>query len=207
MLEKTAYFQGSRSVDDYLDDFHNLILESGYTSPKTIVVKFRRGLDLKIGDAVATMAANQSNDLDPEAWYEAAVRIDQNRATNEVFRNSVKTPDSHQPLPREPKIAEDLSEVSEDETRSLDIVPLLKVGSEVLDIKNMSADDIHNLLQQLSTVQQMDKPSAPPPPKKMHFPPLHKSRTHLLNQYQALVVEEAPNSEVHTSEIPEATCA
>jgi len=153
------------------------------------------------------MAANRPDDLDPEAWYEAAVRINQNRATNEAFWNSVEALDSHQPLPRKPKIAEDLSEVSEDETRSLDIVPLLKVGSEVLDIKNMSADDIHNLLQQLSTVQQMDKPSAPPPPKKIHFPPLPKSRTHPPNRYQALVVEEAPNSEVNTSEIPEATCA
>jgi hypothetical protein len=78
ILEGRTYFQGNRNVDDYLDDFRDLIAESGYTSPKTIVVKFRRGLDPKIGDAVATMAANRPDDLDPEGWYEAAVRIDQN---------------------------------------------------------------------------------------------------------------------------------
>jgi hypothetical protein len=54
ILERQTYFQGDRDVDDYLDDFRDLISESGYTSPKTIVVKFRRGLDPKIGDAVAT---------------------------------------------------------------------------------------------------------------------------------------------------------
>jgi hypothetical protein len=58
ILEGQTYFQGNRNIDDYLDDFRDLIAESGYTSPKTIVVKFRRGLDPKIGDAVAMMAAN-----------------------------------------------------------------------------------------------------------------------------------------------------
>jgi len=50
-LEGIAYFQGTRNVDDYLDEFRDLVSASGYTSPKTIVVKFRRGLDMKIGDA------------------------------------------------------------------------------------------------------------------------------------------------------------
>jgi hypothetical protein len=52
ILEGQTYFQGDRNVDNYLDDFLDLISESGYTSPKTIVVKFRRGLDPKIGDGV-----------------------------------------------------------------------------------------------------------------------------------------------------------
>ena len=62
-LEGTAYFQANRSVDDYLDSFRDLISESGYTSPKTIVVKFRRGLDPEVGDAVATITANRPDDL------------------------------------------------------------------------------------------------------------------------------------------------
>jgi hypothetical protein len=77
-LEGQTYFQGDRSVDDYLDDFRDLIAELGYTSPKTIVVKFRRGLNPKIGNVVAMMAVNRPDDLDLEGWYEAAVRIDQN---------------------------------------------------------------------------------------------------------------------------------
>jgi hypothetical protein len=40
-LEGTAYFQGTRNVDDYLDEFRDLVSTSGYTSPKTIVVEFR----------------------------------------------------------------------------------------------------------------------------------------------------------------------
>jgi len=41
VLETTLYFQGRRSVDDYLDQFKDLIEDSGYSDPKTIVVKFR----------------------------------------------------------------------------------------------------------------------------------------------------------------------
>ena len=55
-LESTTYYQRTRSVDDYLDEFLDLVAESGYTDPKVLVVKFRRGLDLQIQNAVATMA-------------------------------------------------------------------------------------------------------------------------------------------------------
>ena len=39
-LESTAYYQKNRSVDNYLDEFLDLIAESGYTDLKTLVVKF-----------------------------------------------------------------------------------------------------------------------------------------------------------------------
>jgi len=45
VLETMSYFQGRRTVDDYLDQFKDLIEDSGYSDPKMIVVKFRRGLD------------------------------------------------------------------------------------------------------------------------------------------------------------------
>jgi len=54
------------------------------------VVKFRQGLNPKIGDAVATMATNRPDDLNPEAWFEAAVRIDQAHATNTAFCASIQ---------------------------------------------------------------------------------------------------------------------
>jgi len=41
VLEMTAYFQGKWTVDNYLDQFRDLIYVSGYTAPKTVVVKFR----------------------------------------------------------------------------------------------------------------------------------------------------------------------
>ena len=87
-LEGTSYFQGRRTVDDYLDDFRDLISDSGYSDPKTIVVKFRRGLNPSIADAVATMASGRPDDLDPEAWYEAAIKFDQNQAANAAFRSA-----------------------------------------------------------------------------------------------------------------------
>jgi hypothetical protein len=87
-LEGTTYFQGKRTVDDYLDDFRDLISESGYSDPKTIVVKFRRGLNAAIADSVATMSSGRPDDLDPDAWYEAAIRIDQNQAANAAFRSA-----------------------------------------------------------------------------------------------------------------------
>jgi len=83
-----SYFQGRRTVDDYLDDFRDLISNSGYSDPKTIVVKFRRGLNPLIADAVATMASRRPDDLNPEAWYEAAIRFDQNQAANAAFRSA-----------------------------------------------------------------------------------------------------------------------
>jgi len=122
-LEGTAYFQGTRNIDDYLDEFHDLVSASGYTSPKTIVVKFRRGLDMKIGDTIATMATGRPNDLDPEGWFEAAIWIDQACTTNTAFRESV------QPTPAVPEV-----------TLLEELPP--PTSSDVLDIKGMSADDI-----------------------------------------------------------------
>jgi hypothetical protein len=87
-LEGTSYFQGRQTVDDYLDDFRDLISDSGYTNLKTIVVKFRRGLNPSIADAVATMASGRPDDLDPEVWFEAAIRFDQNQAANAAFRSA-----------------------------------------------------------------------------------------------------------------------
>ena len=87
-LEGTSYFQNRRTVDNYLDEFRDLISDSGYSDPKTIVVKFRRGLNPSIADAVATMASGRPDDLDPEAWYEAAIRFDQNQAANAAFRSA-----------------------------------------------------------------------------------------------------------------------
>jgi hypothetical protein len=91
-LESTTYYQRSRSVDDYLDEFLDLIAEAGYTDPKTLVVKFRRGLDPQIQNVVATMANGRPSDIAPTAWYDAARNVDQNRASNEAFRSAHRTP-------------------------------------------------------------------------------------------------------------------
>ena len=69
-------------------------MESGYTDLKTLVVKFRKGLDLQIQNAVATMTNGCPSDTAPTAWYEAARNIDQNRAFNEAFQSTHHTPAS-----------------------------------------------------------------------------------------------------------------
>ena len=91
-LESAAYFQKGRSLDDYIDEFQDLITDSGYTDPKTIVVKFRRGLSAQIQNAVATMASGRPSDTNPNEWYSMARTVDQNRATNEAFQSAYRGP-------------------------------------------------------------------------------------------------------------------
>ena len=79
-------------MDDYLDEFLDLVAESGYTDPKVLVVKFRRGLDPQIQNAVATMANGRPSGTTPIAWYEAARNVDQNRASNKAFWSAHCTP-------------------------------------------------------------------------------------------------------------------
>jgi Retrotransposon gag protein/Zinc knuckle len=90
-LESAAYYQKNRPLDDYIDEFQDLVAESGYTDPKTIVVKFRRGLNAQIQNPVATMASGRPSDASPSAWYDMARTVDQNRAANEAFASTHKT--------------------------------------------------------------------------------------------------------------------
>jgi len=88
-LEGSSYYQGNQTVDDYLDCFLILVSDAGYTDPRTLVVKFRRGLKMNIQGQIATMPFGQPADTDLEAWYAAAWRIDQARLTNEAFQSTL----------------------------------------------------------------------------------------------------------------------
>jgi Retrotransposon gag protein len=61
-LESTSYFQNKHFIDEYLDKFLDLVFEAGYTDNRTIVVKFHRGLDPCIQDAVTTMTSRHPSD-------------------------------------------------------------------------------------------------------------------------------------------------
>ena len=98
-LESMAYYQKNRSLDEYLDEFQDLITDSGYTDPKTIVVKFRRGLQTQTQNAIATMGSGRPSDTDSDGWYEMARIIDQNRATNEAFQSAYRGPTTTTPRP------------------------------------------------------------------------------------------------------------
>jgi len=54
-LEEAFYHQKGWMVDDYLDNFQALVSNAGYMDPRTLVVKFQRGLRLGIQNQIATM--------------------------------------------------------------------------------------------------------------------------------------------------------
>ena len=69
-----------------MDEFLELVSEAGYTDPRTVVVKFRKGLDPQIQNSIATMPYGRPLDTSPSDWYKAAKTIDQNREANEAFQ-------------------------------------------------------------------------------------------------------------------------
>ena len=87
-LESTTYYQKTQSIDNYLDEFPDLIAESRYMDLKTLVVKFQKGLDPQIQNAVATLTNRQPSNTALTTWYEAARNMDQNRASNEAFQSA-----------------------------------------------------------------------------------------------------------------------
>ena len=48
LFELQKYYQGSRDVDSYIDEFEGLVEILGYTDPIAIVLKFCRGLNPSI---------------------------------------------------------------------------------------------------------------------------------------------------------------
>jgi hypothetical protein len=87
-LESNRYFQATRSVEDYVDEFEDLIDLSGYTDPLVTVVKFSRGLSTAIQDKIAESGKDRPADDDFRGWYESAKRFDRNLLANEAFRSS-----------------------------------------------------------------------------------------------------------------------
>ena len=97
-LESTSYFQNKCSINGYLNEFLDLISEASYTNNNTIVVKFHRGLDPCIQDAIATMTSRWPSDKVLFQWYNTAWTLDQNQVTNEAFWPSYHVPTSN-PIP------------------------------------------------------------------------------------------------------------
>jgi len=90
-LEGSSYYQGNRTVDNYLDSFLILALDAGYTDPRTLVVKFCRGLKLNVQSQISTMPFGRPADTDLEAWYAAARRINQVWLANEAFQSTLRS--------------------------------------------------------------------------------------------------------------------
>jgi hypothetical protein len=97
-LETPKYFQGSKTVDEYVDEFHKMI---------------DHGLNPKVQDHVACMTTGCPLDELPTQWYDAAILYNENRIANEAFMMASRTsscpePSSsgtsifHRPTPRTP---------------------------------------------------------------------------------------------------------
>ena len=104
-LEGTSWYQGKDSVEDYIDRFLELIDLAEYSDDKTIVIKFRKGLDPIVQSTVATLGKNAPDIDEPKKWFEAARKVSRNRDANEAFLetswSSVKaSPRTSLPTPR-----------------------------------------------------------------------------------------------------------
>ena len=92
-LESAAYFQGKRTLDEYIDEYEELLRKSGYMDGTVAVVKFRRGLDPKIQNPIAcSQPENRPKDNNVKSWIDAARALDQNRQANEAFRAAEQKP-------------------------------------------------------------------------------------------------------------------
>jgi hypothetical protein len=54
-LETSRYFQGSKTVDKYVDEFCEMIMRACYLEGSHIALKFQQGLNPKIQDYVACL--------------------------------------------------------------------------------------------------------------------------------------------------------
>ena len=88
VLETSKYFQGSRTVDEYVDDFREMVERARYFEGAHIVMKFRQGLNPNIQDHVACLTSGRPSDDLPREWYAAATLCDENCIANEAFRSS-----------------------------------------------------------------------------------------------------------------------
>jgi hypothetical protein len=71
-LETSAYHQSKCAIDDYIDEFHDLIDMAGYTEGLVIVIKFCKGLQSDIQDQIVQLPYGHPDDDNPDEWYEAA---------------------------------------------------------------------------------------------------------------------------------------
>jgi Retrotransposon gag protein len=87
-LETATYFQGSRTIDEYVDGFKEIMDKARYFQGAHIVLKFRQGLNAKIQDHVACLTQGHPSDEIPQQWYDTAILCDENWIANAAFTSS-----------------------------------------------------------------------------------------------------------------------
>ena len=86
-FENTKYHQGSHSVDEYVDDFCELIDHVKYTEGSNITLKFWHGLNSIIQNYIACLTHGRPSDNNPQDWYDAVVLCNENCIANVAFQS------------------------------------------------------------------------------------------------------------------------
>ena len=73
ILESLDYFQEFQNVEEYIDDFRNLVQCMNYVKGMHIVLKFWHGLNPQIQDDIACLIVAHPSDESPKVWYDAAI--------------------------------------------------------------------------------------------------------------------------------------
>ena len=89
-LETSSYHQNKRSMDEYVDEFKDLIDVASYSEGLVIVMKFRKGLRHDIQDQIAQLAHGRLDDGGPSAWYNAALCCAENLESNALFHGAIQ---------------------------------------------------------------------------------------------------------------------
>ena len=88
-LNDDAYFQGKRSVDEYIDEFTDLLEDAGLDDGLQVVLMFRKGLDPAIRTRIAEMVDGRPNDKMLQQWITAARRVERNTLADRRFANAM----------------------------------------------------------------------------------------------------------------------
>ena len=123
-LESTSFYQGKRSVEEYLDEFRYLVDQAGYEEGLGIVMKFRRGLNPSLQNQIAILGDGRPADNNPGAWYAAARLYEQSRASNAAFVQShASSPSSRLQNPIRPTVPSGARGLSSFPTAALQCSP------------------------------------------------------------------------------------
>jgi len=90
-LETSKYHQGSHSVDEYVNKFHELVDCAEYTEGANIVLKFWHGLSPIIQNYIAYLTYGWPSDDIPKDWYNAVILCNENCIANSAFQSTLQS--------------------------------------------------------------------------------------------------------------------
>jgi len=88
-LETSKYHQGSCSVNEYIDEFCELVDCAEYTEGMNNVLKFWHGLSPIIQNYITCLTYGRPSDDIPKDWYDAVILCDENCIVNSAFQSTL----------------------------------------------------------------------------------------------------------------------